>query len=145
MKDLNLTRSIPLTAVGALMLVGCGGRTLGLTERDGDGDPLSDESFDDTLREAFEDLCQKQIRCGYAEYNSVERCASYFEEVFDDQFNLDTRHCRDLAIDAIDCLAESRRCDTYAYACGDSIEDFVEDCYEYSYSYSYDYGDYYDY
>jgi hypothetical protein len=140
MKDLNLTRTIPLVGLGAFVLVGCGGRSIDDGSGSSRSDQLSDENFDDTLFESFEDLCAKQERCGDSSYSDASECAEYYVDGFDVNFDLDSRACRRLAIDAIDCLANQPGCDEVAFAaCEEEIYDFGGRCADYG---DYDYYDY---
>ncbi len=140
MKDLNLTRTIPISSASLLLLSACGGRALdgGLPEGDANTDPYSDAEFDKTLEEVFEDFCEKQNECGY--YNDLRSCPAYYADFLDDYFDLDSRNCRELAVEAFGCLGNIRGCEDPAYACEDEVTDLVVDCAENS-----DFYDYYDY
>lgn len=138
MKELNLKRTIPLASLGAFVLVGCGGRSIDDTGGADSADPLSDEDFEDTLLESFEDFCVRQERCGYSNYESPTECAEYYIDSFDSSFDLESRACRRLAIDAIDCFASQTRCGQAAYAaCYEEIIEFDERCRDYDYVYNY--------
>lgn len=138
MKEFNLKRTIPLASLGAFVLVGCGGRSIDDSGGGESSDRLSDEDFEDTLLKSLEDFCIKQERCGDSSYGSPTECAEYYVDSFDSSFDLDSRACRRLAIDAIDCFANEARCGEAAYtACYEEIVDFSERCRDYSYSYDY--------
>lgn len=137
MKEFNLKRTIPLVGIGTFVLVGCGARTIDESGEGGSSDRLSDDNFDAALLSSFEDVCRRSERCGYSDYGDPEECAEYYSDNLDDGFDLGSRECRRLALDALDCVARQRSCDDSAYyACVDELFELGDVCGNYD--------DYYD-
>ncbi len=146
MKTPSLFTLIPLSAAGLITTVGCGGKAINV-EGDGDGerpgqrpqggDPLSDENFPESLDQAIDDYCEEAAPC---DFGSTSECTREVSFAFTTVFDTDSRTCRSLTLNALECFTENwSDCEATEPECLNIAQDLSEECL------SYDEYDYYDY
>ena len=162
MKDLSLARLIPFAA-GAVLIVGCGGRTViknddteplidGLPGGDPTkADPNDDAQFEAALDALTQDFCERTILCQgddyYSYFGSPAECAELVGEIFEDNYRLDDPDCRSDLIDVLDCFSSLPECSEQGTdTCERAGERLYDRCYVERYDDYDDYDDwYYDY
>jgi hypothetical protein len=142
LKDLQLHRLIPLATASAFSVLSCGGKA-----SDGSSNGESNTSFQERSESVLQDYCERMFECdedyGYYEsnYATVDECVDELQLAASLYYNLDSRRCRRLFLDTLECLAELS-CESSYQGCERGLRDLYEECAYYDYyDYDYDYDD----